>query len=72
MTPEERDRLTRVETLVGTLLDDMHALVEEQKKTNEFLGEIRAGRKVLWKLLTFASAAGGIVGWLVDRFLGGH
>lgn len=70
MTPEERDRLTRLEERTARLHDDVVALLAEQKKTNDFLAEIRGGRKALWKMLTLASAAGALVGWLADKLIG--
>lgn len=77
MTPDERDRLAKLEERVAnlhsdvaTLHIDMKEMVAEQRKTNRFLSEIQGGRKAMWKVLSFAAAIGAVLTWLIDKWMG--
>jgi len=61
MTPEERERLTRVEEKL-TLLDEVRADVKIIRST---LDEIRGGRKVVMMIAAALGAiAAGFANWL--------
>lgn len=77
MTPDERDRLVRLEGDVSRLHDDLgdlKAAVKEltaaQQETNRILAEARGGWRALVYIGSGCAAVGGLVTWAVDKLVG--
>lgn len=58
MTPEERDRLTRVETQVEALAADLHEIKADVKRIADAMAQARGGWRTLIAVGTVAGALG--------------
>ncbi len=58
MTPEERDRLTRVETQVESLAADLHEIKADVKRIADSVAQARGGWRTLIAVGTVAGALG--------------
>ena len=76
MTPDERDRLVRLEVRLAQLTDQlgtfMTLLSENSKKLDELFGNLQMGRGmwiILIKLGAIVTALAAAAAWMYDHFL---
>ena len=61
MTPEERDRVTKLEAELRSVSADMHELKADVKNILQQMNRLDGGKKALWALLTSAALLGGLI-----------
>lgn len=69
MDPEERDRLTRVETKVDAIEEDVKALKRDVQDIKTLLTEARGGWRVLVLIGGAGAAAGAFALKILDKVL---
>jgi len=69
MDPEERDRLTRVETKVDAIEEDVKSLKRDVSDIKALLTEARGGWRVLVLIGGAGAAAGAFALKLLDKVL---
>lgn len=67
MSPEERDRLTRVEASAETLREDMTELKADVKSILATLNQAKGGWKTLMAVGTVGGALGSIATWAISH-----
>ncbi len=67
MSPEERDRLTRVEASAETLGDDIRELKGDVKHILATLNQAKGGWKTMMAVAGFSSIAGSVLTWVVSH-----
>ncbi|WP_165837523.1 hypothetical protein [Zavarzinia aquatilis] len=65
MEPEERDRLTRVETKVDNIEEELRTLKADVREIKSLLTEARGG----WRMLLLVGGAGAALGGLVLKLV---
>lgn len=61
MTPDERDRLTRLETQMATVREDMSEIKGDVKAIRRTTDEARGGWKAIALVSGFSATLGGII-----------
>lgn len=69
MTPEERDRLTRVEERTKTLGDDVSEIKHDMKEVLAAIQAAKGGWKMIAVGLSIATVLGAIFDWAVRMYL---
>lgn len=65
MEPEERDRLTRVETKVDNIEEELRTLKADVREIKSLLTEARGG----WRMLLLVGGAGAALGGLALKLI---
>jgi hypothetical protein len=68
MTPEERDRLTRLETQMSTVREDMGEIKGDVKAIRAVVDEARGGWKVLAIVSGLSATVGGAIVKMAPQF----
>lgn len=72
MSPDERDRLVRLETEMLDVREHLKEVKADVKSVLTQLNQMAGGRKALWGLLGAAATIGGLISQVISNIFSGQ